>query len=323
MNSYNFKHSPIFETTLAITLFALFALTPTPARAQGLGPKDVVLKGDAVCTRCHDESEEYPVLAIGKTKHGTVADARTPTCVSCHGESPTHVNKPTNAVERPKPDRVFGKGAATPMDERDRACLDCHQGGRRMQWAGSRHDNSDVGCTSCHQVHTARDRVRIKIDQAEICFDCHKQQRVQISKPSRHPVREGKVACSDCHNPHGSAGPKMMVRDTVNDTCYQCHTEKRGPFLWNHQPVTEDCSICHNPHGTTVANLLKWRPPFLCQQCHEPAGHRGFIASVTVGALDDEGGRPNTLARGCANCHLNIHGSNNPLGADQSRSLRR
>ncbi|MGZ8230854.1 MAG: cytochrome c3 family protein [Burkholderiales bacterium] len=30
----------------------------------------------------------------------------------------------------------------------------------------------------------------------------------------------------------------------------------------NHQPVTEDCTICHQPHGTTIANLLKSRPPF-------------------------------------------------------------
>ena len=74
---------------------------------------DMVLKGDAKCTRCHDESEEYPVLSIGKTRHGTVADGRTPTCTSCHGESDTHINKPAGATERPKPERTFGKSSAT------------------------------------------------------------------------------------------------------------------------------------------------------------------------------------------------------------------
>ena len=59
---------------------------------------------------------------------------------------------------------------------------------------------------------------------------------MQVSRPSRHPIPEGLVACSDCHNAHGSVGPKMMVRDNVNDTCYTCHMEKRGPFVRTHQP---------------------------------------------------------------------------------------
>lgn len=37
-------------------------------------PKDLVLKGDAKCTSCHDEADAPGLLAIGKTKHGTVAD---------------------------------------------------------------------------------------------------------------------------------------------------------------------------------------------------------------------------------------------------------
>src|SRR5688572_16814542 len=88
--------------------------------ADGLAQerKDLVLRGDAVCTRCHNEGDEYPVLAIGKTKHGTMADARTPTCTSCHGLSDRHVNRPADAKERPKPDRTFGKTSKTPMEER-------------------------------------------------------------------------------------------------------------------------------------------------------------------------------------------------------------
>ena len=57
-----------------------------------------------------------------------------------------------------------------------------------------------------------------------------------------------------------------MKRDSVNETCYACHMEKRGPFVHTHEPVAEDCSNCHNPHGTTAENLLKARPPFLCHQ---------------------------------------------------------
>ncbi len=291
------------------------------AGAQDTVKKDLVLKGDARCTRCHDASDDFPVLAIGKTKHGTVADGRTPTCSSCHGDSETHVNKPADAKERPRPERSFGKNSKTPVDARNQACLTCHEGGKRIHWTSGAHASRDVSCTSCHEVHTGHDKVRDKVAQSEVCYACHKEQRAQSRKPSRHPIPEGKVACSDCHNPHGSAGEKMLVRDNVNDTCYQCHTEKRGPFVRTHQPVQEDCSICHNPHGTTNDNLLKQRSPFLCQQCHEPTSHRGSLASTTGSAGGSTGA--NLLARGCLNCHTNIHGTNNPANISNERTLRR
>jgi DmsE family decaheme c-type cytochrome len=283
--------------------------------------KDLVLKGDANCTRCHDQDEEYPVLSIGKTRHGTVADGRTPTCTSCHGQSETHANKPADAKERPKPERVFNRKSGTPPDVQSQACLSCHQGGKRIHWQSSMHASRDVTCASCHQIHLAHDRTRDKFTQAETCFACHKEQRAQVNRPSRHPIPEGKVACSDCHNPHGSVGPKQLVRDSVNETCYTCHMEKRGPFVRTHQPVQEDCTICHNPHGTTNPNLLKIRPPFLCQQCHEPTSHRGTIPDATAGAGTTA--RAVILARGCVNCHTNIHGTNNPANAAGERTFRR
>lgn len=287
-------------------------------------PKDMVLKGDAKCTRCHDESDDYPVLAIGKTRHGVMADSRTPTCTSCHGDSETHIDKPEGVKERPKPDRTFGKNSTTPANDRNQACLTCHQGGKRIHWAMGAHAANDVVCSACHQVHTGHDKVRDKLTQSETCFACHKEQRAQINRPSRHPIKEGKVACSDCHNPHGSAGEKLLVRDNVNDTCYACHMEKRGPFVRTHQPVQENCAICHNPHGTTNDNLLKVRAPFLCTQCHEPTSHRGNIPGVTGGSAgSNASGIGITLARSCMNCHTNIHGTNNPANISNERTFRR
>jgi DmsE family decaheme c-type cytochrome len=307
-----------FKGAVLAILLAVGAGYVSQVAAQQPARQDKVLKGDAVCTRCHDESEEYPVLAIGKTKHGTVADGRTPSCTSCHGESNLHVNRPPDAKERPKPDRMFGKSSPTPMEERSAACLSCHQGGKRIHWQMSAHAGRDVACSSCHQVHAQHDKARDKLAQTEVCFSCHKEQRAQINRPSRHPIKEGKVACSDCHNPHGSAGEKMLVRDNVNDTCYSCHMEKRGPFVRTHAPVQENCALCHNPHGTTNDNLLKLRTPFLCQQCHEPTSHRGL-----PGALGSTGTSANLQGRGCVNCHTNIHGSNNVFNDSAERSLRR
>ena len=91
-------------------------------------------------------------------------------------------------------------------------------------------------------------------------------------KPFAHPVRHGKMSCSDCHSTHGFAGDGMMTRQTVNDTCYECHAEMRGPFLWEHAPVPEDCGNCHDPHGSNYAGMLSMRPPTLCQGCHSQQG---------------------------------------------------
>ncbi len=316
---------------VAADLPDLGAQAAAPAKAQaGQAPqadqqaqsKDLVLRGDAVCTRCHDEEDDYPVLAIAKTPHGVRADARTPTCTSCHGESSEHVH-PTHSGPRPKPDRVFGKTSQTPVDTRNQACLTCHQNGAMTShWAGSTHQVENVACTSCHKVHAAHDPVLEKRTQPQVCFTCHKEQRGQINRPSHHPIPEGKMACSDCHNPMGSVGPHLLKRATVNDTCYTCHMEKRGPFVHAHEPVTEDCTNCHNPHGTVTENLLKMRPPMLCHQCHSPHGPQDLLlknqlpGSGVIGttnfATTGKNGLNYTMARGCLNCHTEVHGSNNP-----------
>ena len=278
-------------------------------------PTDLVLKGDAKCTACHDEGDSPNVLKIGKTKHGTVADARTPTCTSCHGDSPLHINKPDGVKDRQGPDRAFGKKSKTPVAERNQSCLSCHEKeSKRHMWVGSVHEVNDVACTSCHSVHAQHDKVRDKRTQPEVCYTCHKEQRAQFNKQSHHPTPEGKVSCSDCHNAHGSAGPKLMKRDSVVETCYTCHMEKRGPFVHNHRPVSDDCGNCHMPHGTTADNLLKARPPMVCYQCHSGHGTPG-IAGIAPGVTSSAKANTNIeQARGCLNCHTEIHGSNNPNG---------
>ncbi|AKU13966.1 decaheme c-type cytochrome, DmsE family [Azoarcus sp. CIB] len=308
------------------------------ADAPKEAPKDIVLAGDAKCTSCHDEADAPGVLHIGKTKHGTRADGRTPTCTDCHGDSDKHVNY-KGSDKPPKPDRTFDKQSATPVADRNAACLSCHQADpKRHLWAGSTHERRDVACSSCHDTHAADDKVRDKRTQAEVCFACHKEQRAQVNRPSHHPIPEGKMSCSDCHNPHGTTGPKLLVKDSTNATCYTCHAEKRGPFVHNHAPVTEDCANCHNPHGTVADAMLKTRPPFLCQQCHDPANHLGTIpgvaentnlsrnvngvvipgqAAVQNNALNSVG---ITQGRACLNCHTEIHGSNSPANA--SKALR-
>jgi DmsE family decaheme c-type cytochrome len=201
--------------------------------------------------------------------------------------------------------------------------MNCHEGGKLMHWSGSIHSRRDAACSDCHKMHVTHDPATTREKAADMCMTCHKEKKAQFDKPNHHPVPEGQMTCMDCHNPHGSAGPKLMVKDSVNETCYSCHMAYRGPFLWNHQPVTQDCALCHNPHGTTTAGMLKQRAPFLCQQCHEPTSHRGNFPGLSNAQTNASGSGGLTQARGCANCHTNIHGGNNPTNAGNSRTFRR
>lgn len=292
-----------------------------PAQAAE-GAAKAALDKDAVCTKCHDETEKMPILSIYQVKHGVKGDPRTPTCQSCHGESKKHLAGDVEGSGRPAPDIIFNKHTFPLSDAKTRAdnCLSCHKGTARSHWEGSQHQTGDVACNDCHKVHQPVDKVRDKKAQREVCFACHKEQRADSHKISTHPIDAGKVACSDCHNPHGSTGPKLLKKNTVNETCWTCHAEKRGPFLWEHQPVTEDCTNCHTPHGSNISPLLKNRAPFLCDDCHD--GPHNSRTPYGTGAAGIQGGligttNPNTNASGraCMNCHVMVHGSNSPAGA--------
>jgi DmsE family decaheme c-type cytochrome len=316
----------IARRLLAVISLVLGVAAASPALAADAAAQAKAkerIAQDAKCTRCHDENEVRPVLSIYQTKHGATADARSPTCQSCHGESTAHATQEQN---RPPPDINFGKGgeyAKSHVKAREKACATCHQGGNRMHWDGGQHQKAGVACNDCHKAHVPKDKVLTKAGQPETCYTCHKKQRAETHRVSTHPIDAGKVTCSDCHNPHGSTGDKLVKKNNVNETCFSCHAEKRGPFLWQHTSANDDCMNCHTPHGSTVAPLLKARGPWLCQQCHaEVSGHPGSIYSGTGLPTPGPAGAnpPVQMAfRGCVNCHQAVHGSNHPAG----RSLLR
>jgi DmsE family decaheme c-type cytochrome len=317
----------------SLALLTLLSAAPAIALAQSLAaaPVDASLKGDAVCTKCHDETEKKkPVLSIYKTRHGVKADARTPGCQSCHGASEAHVKNVAQSDPRPMVDVQFGTKDAASPEAQTASCISCHQAGARSHWPGSEHQRRDVACSSCHSVHVRADRVLDRSTQMEVCFECHKTQRAQIQKISSHPLLEGKMSCSDCHNPHGSVGPKLLAKTSVNETCFSCHADRRGPYLWEHSPVAEDCSNCHTPHGSNNKPLLVKRAPWLCQDCHTTDHSRdvnsganlpnGNLTTINgLNPLANQNPRLQMNGRNCLSCHALVHGSNHPAGARFSR----
>jgi DmsE family decaheme c-type cytochrome len=280
-------------------------------------------KGADSCIECHDadsDTDTFTMAGVFRGRHGQRHDARAPfgpkglQCEACHGPGARHSLKGDKKFIN-----SLKKDSFVPVAQRNDACLQCHKDDQRHAWAGSAHDSAGVACTDCHQLHTGRDRVAAKTSQAEVCYACHRQQRAEFQKASAHPVRQGRMSCTDCHNAHGSQAPAQLVHATLNQTCTSCHADKRGPVLWEHAPVAEDCASCHTPHGGPRAGLLTKTPPLLCQQCHESSGHPSVAR--TSAALPSQGGAGAAylVAGACLNCHSQVHGSNHPAGAKLMR----
>ena len=100
----------------------------------------------------------------------------------------------------------------------------------------------------------------------------------QFQLPYHHPVKEDMMTCTSCHDPHAATEKQLITHERTNELCFNCHQDKQGPFIFEHDPVQEDCMICHNPHGTVSRALLNMGEPALCLQCHEFHFHAGYKA---------------------------------------------
>jgi DmsE family decaheme c-type cytochrome len=288
------------------------AATVKPAPAKKLETTDdapATYIGSEACVKCHRDQ----VGTFGQTLHGQIflkhprsADEKLG-CEACHGPGSKHAKTKETDGGAPGDIIAFGKNAPRPVEERNAICLGCHERADRTYWKGSAHETQGLACTNCHQLmeKVSVKNQMIKSTEVEVCFQCHKDRRAQFERPSHHPLREGDMTCSSCHNPHGSATDSLLRGASINETCYKCHADKRGPFLWEHEPVRESCLNCHEPHGTVNEFLLKVQRPRLCQQCHMGVGHGNPGNPMTVQSIN----------RSCQNCHTKVHGSNSPAGS--------
>jgi len=299
--------------TFVVTAAMLMTLTVSTAGGQ---EPSYSRKGADSCLSCHEEDS---VFALFRGTHANPTDPNGPfghgqlQCEACHGPTGDHAGRVRRGQERPPPGAVFGSGSVTPVDVQNGLCLECHQSDTGFGWHGNDHDINDIACADCHTSHAARDPVLMTSTQADVCFECHRQQRTQSLKPYAHPIRQGKMDCSACHSNHGETSEWQFARQTLNDTCFDCHAEKRGPYLWEHAPVVEDCGNCHDPHGSNHPGMLAMRGPMLCQSCHSQSGHPSLPADGD--GLPDGIPSQYMLGQNCLNCHTQSHGSNHPSGS--------
>lgn len=262
--------------------------------------------GEASCLECHETEGQ----SLHGTPHARAKNPRTPaaglSCESCHGPGKQHVDAGGEGF-------ILNPATMKPRDAGE-TCTTCHNRSEHAYWEGGKHDSRNMSCVTCHSVHSPKSSAgQLKTEtQEQTCVQCHRTQVSKLHRSSHMPVREGKMQCSTCHNPHGSQNVKMLREgNSINESCASCHAEKRGPFLWEHAPGRNECITCHDPHGSNNERMLVARSPMLCQRCHVHARHPATIYDNTQLNIN----RSNRIVgRACLNCHSQIHGSNHASG---------
>ena len=180
----------------------------------------------------------------------------------------------------------------------------------------------DMGCESCHgpgskhvEAGGGKGLIVNPRKSPETCFQCHLDKKAEFSLPFSHPVLSGKISCSDCHNPHTGNAVKGggTQLNGKNETCFQCHKQQAGPFVFAHDAVKEGCTTCHNPHGTVNQKMLIERNVTLCLRCHADARTPSVGNIGPSGAHAANGASANRFQTGTCwsgGCHEAVHGSN-------------
>ena len=301
----------------------------TPATTEP-GETALHVDGAPISLMSYQEKANLPSLAGTSNNLGAVAPY---TCYQCHGDMQQY-------QEIAGPHQICGPNGFNCTtchdphgnireESRKDLCLSCHDGGSPvMAFHSSTHDLEGVACTDCHNPHPDTHvqrvvnishtsikrpkRMPMAVQEPEACYACHPAIYGKNALPSHHPIKEGHMTCSDCHDPHGQHEGNLKAADRINDLCYKCHAEKQGPFVYEHPPVTENCGYCHEPHGTVANNLLRQPTTFLCLRCH--TGHRHHHGGAGSVGSDIEGNMDNQLGfyTDCTRCHTQIHGSDLP-----------
>jgi DmsE family decaheme c-type cytochrome len=206
--------------------------------------------------------------------------------------------------------------AKLPPAETDRTCLTCH---RNQPTTSGRleasHAHNAIACTSCHSIHAHGPNglvVRKPVEINTLCETCHVEVKASFAEPFKHRVPENAMTCVDCHNPHGTFKPGLMRMANANEPgCFNCHSDKRGPFTFEHAPVREEgCQSCHMPHGSANAKMLiRQEVRLVCLECHAnlPVPNTtGIVTGVVPPAFHD---LTSPRYRNCTICHQKIHGS--------------
>ena len=217
---------------------------------------------------------------FGKHPHGNY-DISVEACSDCH-----------TAHTAEAPQLLSGAGV-------NQTCYQCHSTTAlaydvesEFSKIGSAHPVADQTCSLCHNGHldpvTDPSLLERTVSGAvyrgggnEYCLGCHNNIDSIFEMDGGHnsaavTPENTKIACSGCHEPHGSDLEWLLKQRPLNSTqgtssagkdyCLTCH-ENSGSGIdneWNgeqpynrgHGDTAYDCSTCHEPHGTSYEDYL-------------------------------------------------------------------
>jgi DmsE family decaheme c-type cytochrome len=286
----------------SVAVIGLEATTATsPDRQQQESDQYV---GSETCQACHEDIYKYYAATPHRvTETSNKYKVSEKGCEACHGPGKEHADAGGDT------EKIFNPKGKPPRVANEK-CLSCHQRQEeRHNFRQSEHGLNQVACIDCHSPHQPkRVGALVKTEAPALCYQCHGEVKQHFNRPFHHRVPEKGMNCTDCHNPHGGFNVKQ-TRDATGGTdliCLKCHTEKQGPFVFEHAPVRlEGCVVCHTPHGSNNAKLLKRnRVQQLCLECH--ANTPGIPGPEPPAFHDVRSPR----FQYCTTCHAKIHGSN-------------
>ncbi|MBY0505872.1 MAG: DmsE family decaheme c-type cytochrome [Bryobacteraceae bacterium] len=228
------------------------------------------------CESCHGPGAKHGEAAEAKfiLNHAKatprVADS---SCLSCHRNQATHVGRVSGSHARMQVacvscHSVHHEGPGKSAAVINALCSNCHA----SAWAAFQRSHAHalpqgvMSCVDCHNPHgTSRSsalRSTARTTNAEPgCFNCHADKRGPFAF-EHAPVRlEG---CAACHEPHGSANPRMLNRAEVLNLCLECHANAPGGraatlgtvatgFHDLRLPAYRNCTSCHAKiHGSHI-----------------------------------------------------------------------
>jgi DmsE family decaheme c-type cytochrome len=271
----------------------VFLLFLAPAISKTRKEESESKQASNVCAPCHsDEVEAFKLgpHAVWETMDSEEKTGSEDSCANCHGDSSEHLNNPEKG-------NIFAFKPEDLAKTKTQVCQDCHTDTHPRYFA-SAHAKAGLDCTSCHTIHSGK-RARSLLptkNVSETCRDCHSDAFAKFELNERHRLKERILECTSCHNPH-EPPTRARLAGFKQEQCYECHTDKQGPFVYEHGSVlVEGCTSCHEPHGSVNRHMLTFQKVAnLCYSCHVavPGFHLNFTAETQ-----------------CVNCHSTIHGSN-------------
>ena len=205
----------VYDIAIPIFTIGLILLFVTPAshaeqqgtkkaRSTGAPQAQYTTEGTEGCVRCHGAER---ITSMEKTAHGDKENPQTPYakhgCESCHGPGSLHVSRARGGRGFPL---LIAFREGEPVHRQTEACIGCHgkdaDKQKGMEWSGSVHDNVDMTCVSCHQLHIEGDPLKEQKAQREVCAECHSEQITDHPRFEQAGIVFDKLTCYECHDVH-------------------------------------------------------------------------------------------------------------------------